>query len=168
MPNKIENTAPAAAPLRIGLAADHGGFGLKKHLAECLKTAGFEVKDFGAYALVTVDDYPDFVVPLAKAVATGEVTRGLAICASGVGACIAANKVRGVRAALITDCFSARQGVEDDDLNVMCLGALVTGEALAWDLVQVFLTAHFLAEGRFKRRLAKVAVLERDEQLANG
>ena len=168
MESNTANAALATATMRIGIAADHGGFGLKQQLMAKLKTAGFEVSDFGAYALVSVDDYPDFVVPLAKAVASGEDVRGLAICASGVGACIAANKVRGVRAALITDCFSARQGVEDDDLNVMCLGALVTGEALAWDLVEVFLGAKFLGAGRFKRRLAKVAVLERDEQLANG
>ena len=108
--------------MRIGIAADHGGFELKVQLTAALKAAGYEVADFGAHELVTGDDYPDFVVPLARAVARGEVTRGLAICGSGVGACVAANKVAGVRAALITDSFSAHQGVEDDDMNVMCLG----------------------------------------------
>jgi len=112
-------------------------------LTVALKTAGYEVEDFGAHELVTGDDYPDFVVPLARAVAKGEITRGLAICGSGVGACVAANKVPGVRAALITDYFSAHQRVEDDDMNVMCLGGRVTGYALSWDLVQTFLNAHF-------------------------
>lgn len=144
----------------IGIAADHGGFELKAQLAADLKAAGYEVLDFGAHELVTGDDYPDFVVPLACAVAKGETDRGLAICGSGVGACVAANKVPGVRAALITDCFSARQGVEDDDMNIMCLGGLVTGYALSWDLVQIFLHAHFKGDARFKRRLAKVASLE--------
>ena len=165
MRDKTENPALKTEMMRIGIAADHGGFALKKQSIEHLKGAGYAVTDFGAHALVSVDDYPDFVVPLARAVAACEVTRGLAICGSGVGACIAANKVRGVRAALITDAFSAQQGVEDDDLNVMCLGGLVTGQALAWDLVKVFLGSAFLGSGRFKRRLAKVAVVERDEQL---
>ncbi len=146
--------------MRIGIAADHGGFALKEQLTLALKAAGYEITDFGAHELVTGDDYPDFVVPLARAVARGEVARGLAICGSGVGACVAANKVHGVRAALITDSFSAHQGVEDDDMNVMCLGGQVSGYALAWDLLQTFLNAHFQGDERFKRRLAKVAALE--------
>ena len=150
--------------MRIGIAADHGGFELKVQLIAALKAAGYEVEDFGAHALVTGDDYPDFVVPMARAVARGEVTRGLAICGSGVGACVAANKVPGARAALITDSFSAHQGVEDDDMNVMCLGGLVTGYALSWDLVQTFLNARFKATERFRRRLAKVAALEREKK----
>jgi ribose 5-phosphate isomerase B len=149
--------------MRIGIAADHGGFDLKVYLTTALKAAGYEVADFGAHELVTGDDYPDFVVPLAKAVARGEVTRGLAICGSGVGACVAANKVPGVRAALITDSFSAHQGVEDDDMNVMCLGGRVTGHALSWDLVQTFLSAHFKGVERFRRRLAKISELESKE-----
>ena len=148
--------------MRIGIAADHGGFELKVQLIETLKVAGYKVTDFGAHEFVTEDDYPDFVVPLAKAVAKGEVARGLAICGSGVGACVAANKVSGVRAALITDSFSAHQGVEDDNMNVMCLGGHVTGYALSWDLVQTFLNARFKGAERFKRRLAKVAALERE------
>jgi ribose 5-phosphate isomerase B len=150
--------------MRIGIAADHGGFELKVQLTAALKAAGYEVADFGAHELVTGDDYPDFVVPLASAVARGEVTRGLAICGSGVGACVAANKVPGARAALITDSFSAHQGVEDDDMNVMCLGGRVTGSALSWDLVQTFLSAHFKGAERFRRRLAKVAALEREKK----
>ena len=148
----------------IGIAADHGGFELKVQLITDLRTAGYEMEDFGAHELVTGDDYPDFVVPLARAVAKGEITRGLAICGSGVGACIAANKVPGVRAALITDYFSAHQGVEDDDMNVMCLGGRVTGYALSWDLFQTFLNAHFKGAERFRRRLEKVAALERENK----
>jgi ribose 5-phosphate isomerase B len=150
--------------MRIGIAADHGGFELKVQLTAALKAAGYEVVDFGAHELVTGDDYPDFVVPLAGAVARGEVARGLAICGSGVGAGVAANKVCGVRAALITDPFSAHQGVEDDDMNVMCLGGRVTGHALAWDLVQTFLSARFKGAERFNRRLAKVTALERERK----
>lgn len=150
--------------MRIGIAADHGGFELKGQLTAALRAAGYEVVDFGAHELATGDDYPDFVAPLARAVASGEVTRGLAICGSGVGACVAANKVTGVRAALITDSFSAHQGVEDDDMNVMCLGGRVTGSALSWDLVKTFLEAHFKGDERFRRRLAKVTALEREKE----
>jgi len=149
--------------MRIGIAADHGGFELKENLILQLKAAGFEVVDFGAFELALDDDYPDYVIPLAKAVAKGELKKGLAICGSGVGACVAANKLPGVRAALITDVFSAHQGVEDDDLNIMCLGGRVTGHALAWDLVRSFLKANFKGTERFIRRLDKVAALERKE-----
>jgi ribose 5-phosphate isomerase B len=149
--------------MHLGIAADHGGFELKVQLLAALTFAGYMVKDFGAWELVDGDDYPDFVVPLAKAVSGGEITRGLAICGSGVGACVAANKVPGVRAGLITDSFSAHQGVEDDNMNVMCLGGRVTGTALAWELVQAFLNADFKAEDRFIRRLDKVAVLEKEK-----
>lgn len=147
----------------VGIAADHGGFELKERLADDLRQAGYEVLDFGAYELTHGDDYPDFVVPLAKAVAKGEVARGIAICGSGVGACVAANKVPGVRACLIHDVYSAHQGVEDDNMNIICLGGRVVGYELAWDLVQAFLSARYLDEERFRRRLVKVAALE--EQL---
>jgi ribose 5-phosphate isomerase B len=146
--------------MRVGIAADHGGFELKAYLTAALKEAGYEVADFGARELIEGDDYPDFVVPMARAVASGDITRGLAICGSGVGAGVAANKIHGVRAALITDSYSAHQGVEDDDMNVMCLGGRVTGHALARDLVQTFLSARFKGDERFKRRLAKIAALE--------
>ena len=145
---------------RIGVAADHGGFELKMELTTSLKAAGYEVLDFGAHELILGDDYPDVVLPLARAVRSGEAFRGLAICASGVGACVAANKVSGVRAALITDPYSAHQGVEDDDMNLMCLGGQVTAPALAWELVQTFLNARFMEDERFTRRLAKVAAAE--------
>src|SRR6188508_1182476 len=108
--------------MKIAIAADHGGFELKETLKAFIEGLGHEVKDFGAFSLDNSDDYPDYVVPLARAVASQEVTRGIAVCGSGVGAAIAANKVPGARAALINDHFSAHQGVEDDDLNILCLG----------------------------------------------
>ena len=147
--------------MRIGIAADHGGFELKEELTAALKAAGYEIVDFGAHELVAEDDYPDFVVPLARAVAHSKVDRGIAICGSGVGACVAANKVPGVRACLIHETFSAHQGVEDDDMNMICLGGRVVGFALAWELVEIFLQAKFRITERFQRRLAKVKELER-------
>ncbi len=114
--------------MRVGIAADHGAFTLKGQLEKSLRSSGYEVVDFGAHRLNPADDYPDFIIPLARAVAAGEVERGIALCGSGVGASIAANKVPGVRAGLIHDVFSARQGVEDDDMNVFCLGGKVVGK----------------------------------------
>ena len=146
---------------RVGVAADHGGFELKEYLVGKLREAGHEVVDFGDRRPKPDDDYPDFVVPLARAVASGEVERGVAICGSGVGASVVANKVAGVRACLIHETFSAHQGVEDDDLNMICLGGRVVGHALAWELVQTFLAARFSGAERHRRRLAKVAVLEK-------
>jgi ribose 5-phosphate isomerase B len=146
--------------MRLGIATDHGGFELKQTLMTRLKAAGHEVVDFGAHELRTDDDYPDFVIPLARAVAAGQVERGLAVCGSGVGASVCANKVKGVRACLIEDNFSARQGVEDDDLNVLCLGGRIEGPELAWELVQTFLGAKFSGAARHRRRLQKVAALE--------
>jgi ribose 5-phosphate isomerase B len=149
--------------MRLGIAADHGGFELKEELKEELRALGHEVVDFGAYEYAPQDDYPDLVVPLGRAVARGEVTRGVAVCGSGVGACVAANKIPGVRAALITDPYSAHQGVEDDDMNIMCLGGRVTGHALAWELVQSFLKTSFTGAERFRRRLDKLKALESQE-----
>jgi ribose 5-phosphate isomerase B len=146
--------------MRIGIAADHGGFEMKEKLAGLLREAGHTVIDFGANQLDSHDDYPDYVIPLAKSVASQEVERGIAVCGSGVGACVAANKVAGVRACLITDSFSAHQGVEDDNMNVLCLGGRVLGMELAWDLVQPYLNAQFSGAERHRRRLAKVASLE--------
>jgi ribose 5-phosphate isomerase B len=147
-------------PTRVGIAADHGGYELKEHLFRRLREAGYDVIDFGDRQPKLDDDYPDFVVPLARAVADGKVERGVAICGSGVGASVAANKVAGVRACLIHENFSAHQGVEDDDLNLICLGGLVVGTATAWELVQTFLAAHFSEAERHCRRLLKVAALE--------
>ncbi len=151
---------PEGEPLRVGLAADHGGFALKQFIEMRLREAGYRVNDYGDHRLHPEDDYPDFVVPVARAVAGGEVDRGIAVCGSGVGACVAANKVAGVRACLIHETFSAHQGVEDDDLNVICLGGQVVGQALAWELVRTFLAARFSGAERHRRRLAKVAELE--------
>lgn len=146
--------------MRVGIAADHGGFALKCQVITALRGWGHEVVDFGANVLDPDDDYPDFIIPLARAVASGKVERGVAICGSGVGASIAANKVRGVRAALISDVYSAHQGVEDDDMTVFCLGGKVIGPALAIELIETFLSARFSEAPRHQRRLAKVAALE--------
>ena len=146
--------------MRVGLATDHGGFGLKEDLLTQLRAAGHEVVDFGAHTLNQGDDYPDFVVPLAQALAAGKVDRGVAVCGSGVGASVCANKVPGIRAALINDHFSARQGVEDDHMNLLCVGGWTVGPAVAWDLVQTFLAAEYSQAERHLRRLGKVASLE--------
>jgi ribose 5-phosphate isomerase B len=146
--------------MRIGIATDHGGFELKEKLAARLRDAGHELIDFGARELRSDDDYPDFVIPLGQAVASGKVDRGVAVCGSGVGASVCLNKIRGVRACLIEDHFSAKQGVEDDNLNVLCLGGRIEGPELAWDLVQTFLAAVFSQAPRHRRRLGKVAALE--------
>jgi ribose 5-phosphate isomerase B len=147
--------------MRIGIATDHGGFGLKKELIRQLRSAGHEVVDFGACELNESDDYPDYVTPLARAVASGNVDRGVAICGSGVGASVCANKIHGIRAALIHDHFSAEQGVEDDHMNILCMGGRTVGPAVAWDLVQAFLAAEYSKAERHLRRLSKVAALER-------
>jgi ribose 5-phosphate isomerase B len=152
--------AATAGVRRVGIAADHGGFELKAELSQSLRDAGYEVEDFGAYRLDAADDYPDFVIPMAKAVASAQVERALALCGSGVGASVAANKVPGVRAGLIHDVFSAHQGVEDDDMNVLCLGGKVIGSGLAWELIETFLHARFSGAARHERRLAKVHALE--------
>jgi ribose 5-phosphate isomerase B len=146
--------------MHLGIATDHGGFALKDELVTQLRAAGHQVTDFGAHQLNNGDDYPDFVVPLAQAVAARKVERGVAICGSGVGASVCANKVPGIRAALIHDHFSARQGVEDDHLNVLCMGGRTVGPAVAWDLVQTFLAAQFSQAERHLRRLGKVSSLE--------
>jgi len=145
---------------RVGIAADHGGFSLKEELVSHLRGAGHELIDFGAFSPNVDDDYPDFVIPLAEALAAGQVERGVAICGSGVGASVCANKIPGIRAALIPDHFSARQGVEDDHINILCLGGRTTGPAVAWELVQTFLAAEFSQADRHLRRLGKVTSLE--------
>lgn len=146
--------------MKIGIAADHGGFALKEIIHAFLQKQGFDVKDFGAFALDNTDDYPDFIIPLAKAIVAHEVERGIAICGSGVGASIAANKVSGIRAALINDSFSAHQGVEDDDMNLICLGGRVTGFAVAQEYITAFLNAKFTGAERHLRRLQKIKELE--------
>lgn len=142
--------------MKIGIASDHGGFELKQVLKERLSSADMIVVDFGNHDLDSSDDYPDYVLPLAKAVATGEVERGIAVCGSGVGASIAANKVLGARAALIHDHFSAHQGVEDDDMNILCLGGRIIGIETATEIVFTFLHARFTHAERHNRRLEKI------------
>lgn len=155
-----QSSSPETCCYFVGIAADHGGYELKEYLTKMLREAGVEVIDFGDSQLVPDDDYPDFVVLLARAVAAGKVERGIAICGSGVGASVCANKIPGVRACLIHENFSAHQGVEDDDLNMICFGGLVVSHALAWELTQTFLAARFSGAERFRRRLVKVADLE--------
>jgi ribose 5-phosphate isomerase B len=146
--------------MRIGIATDHGGFELKQNLVERLKAAGHAIVDFGANAINSDDDYPDYVIPLARAVVAGTVDRGVAVCGSGVGASVCANKIPGVRAALVHDHFTARQGVEDDHMNILCIGGRTVGPCVAWDLVETFLAAEFSQSERHLRRLSKVSDLE--------
>jgi ribose 5-phosphate isomerase B len=146
--------------MRVAIAADHGGFPLKAEIAELIRKAGHEPVDLGAHSYVASDDYPDFAAAVARAVASKHVDRGIVLCGSGVGAAIAANKVTGVRACLCHDSYSARQGVEHDDMNVLCLGARIIGPELAGELVRGFLSAEFTGEERHRRRLDKVLAIE--------
>jgi len=148
--------------MKIGIGADHGGFEMKLKLSDLLAAEGHEIVDFGDRVYDENDDYPDFAIPLARAVANGDVQRGILICGSGVGASVAANKVRGIRAAVCHDEFTSRQGVEDDNMNILCLGGRTTGIAVARDLVASFLEANFSGAERHRRRLAKVALLENE------
>jgi len=150
--------------MRVGLACDHGGFELKQFLHASLRDSGFTVLDLGAGSLQPDDDYPDYIVPLARVVASGEVERGIAICGSGVGASIAANKIPGVRAGLCHDHYSAHQGVEHDAMNLLCLGARVIGVETARDVAKAFLAARFGGEERHLRRLRKIEALERPDE----
>jgi len=146
--------------MRVGIATDHGGFGLKEDLVARLREAGHEVVDFGAHALNQDDDYPDFVIPLGRAVVAGTVERGVAVCGSGVGASVCANKIPGIHAGLVSDHFSAHQGVEDDHMNIICMGGRTLGPFAAWDILDAFLAAKFSQAPRHLRRLGKVASLE--------
>ncbi len=151
--------------MKIGFAADHGGYLLKEAILKAVGDSGHEVHDFGAFTLDPGDDYPDIVIPLARAVAQGKVERGIAICGSGVGASFTANKVPGVRSALIHESYSAHQGVEDDDMNLLCLGGRVVAFALAWEIIRTYLAARYERTERFERRLAKVAAIECKEEI---
>ena len=151
--------------LRVALGADHGGFLLKQELVDRLR-GSYAILDLGADSYEPDDDYPDFVVPVTRAVISGEAQRGVLVCGSGVGACIAANKVPGIRAGLCHDVYSAHQGVEHDDMNVLCLGARVVGVELATELVTAFLKARFSGEERYRRRLQKTQAIE--EQALRG
>ena len=147
--------------MKVGVAADHGGFEMKQQLAKLLTSEGHEVVDFGNKVYDTNDDYPDFTIPLARAVAAGNVERGILVCGSGVGASVAANKIPGIRAGLCHDSYSAHQGVEHDDMNVLVLGSRVIGVELAKDLCITFLNARFTGEERHQRRLAKIVNIEK-------
>ena len=147
--------------MKIAVGCDHAGFPLKKDVIECLRGLGHSVEDVGTDSTAPVD-YPDFARAVAESVASGRAERGIVICGSGVGASVAATKVPGVRASMCHDTFSARQGVEDDDMNVLSLGARVIGPALATELVRAFVNAKFSGAERHARRLAKVNAIERD------
>jgi ribose 5-phosphate isomerase B len=147
--------------MKIGIAADHAGFEQKQALVKQLTELGYEVTDYGAASYDAADDYPDVIVPLAKAITHKEVDRGIAVCGSGVGVSVAANKFPGVRAALITESYSAHQGVEHDDMNLLCLGGRVIGPMLIQEIVHAYLNAKYNGEERFQRRLDKVLALEK-------
>lgn len=146
--------------MRIAIAADHAGVSLKRMVVDAVRVWGNEVIDLGGDDPNIADDYPDRALALGRAVASGECERGVLICGSGVGASVAANKIRGVRAGLCHDSYSAHQGVEHDEMNVLCLGSRVIGAALALELVHAFLSAKFSGEERHVRRLAKVQQIE--------
>ena len=147
--------------MRVALGADHAGYDLKGALLSWLGERGYDVVDVGAFSLDPLDDYPDFSQAVAQAVVSGRAQRGIIVCGSGVGGSIAANKVPGARASICHYTYSAGQGVEHDDMNVLCLGARVVGEVLARELVTAFLSAQFLDEEKYRRRLEKVIALER-------
>ena len=154
--------------MKVGIAADHGGYEMKQKIYILLGAIGHQVVDFGNLSYDRDDDYPDFAIPLARAVAAGVVERGVLLCGSGIGASIAANKTEGVRAAVCHDDFSARQGVQDDDMNVLCIGGLTTGIAVAWNCVKSFLAAKFSGAERHRRRLAKVSAIRTDPTVVYG
>src|SRR5271167_979261 len=154
--------------MKVGIATDHGGYQMKQKIYILLGAIGHQVVDFGNLSYDRNDDYPDFAIPLARAVAAGVVERGVLLCGSGVGASVAANKIDGVRAAVCHDDFSARQGVEDDDMNILCLGGRTTGIAVAWDCVKSFLAAKFSKAERHRRRLAKVTAIHTNPTVVHG
>ena len=148
--------------MKIAIAADHGGFSLKAEIVELLSQAGHEPIDLGAHEYIAGDDYPDYAQLVGQAVQAGQAERGIVICGSGVGACIAANKMKGIRAGVCHDTYSAHQGVEHDDMNVLCLGARIIGVELAREIVLAFVDAKFNAGERYRRRLNKVMRIEQE------
>ena len=146
--------------MKIVIGADHAGFELKNSVRKELEAKGYEVIDLGAFEYLKDDDYPDYAAAVGRAIASGEGQRGILICGSGVGACIAANKINGARACLCHDIYSATQGVEHDDMNILCLGGQIVGPALASKLIAGFLGAQFIDAGRYRRRLDKTVALE--------
>jgi ribose 5-phosphate isomerase B len=148
--------------MKVAVGADHAGFDLKVELVRWLESEGYLVNDIGAHELDPNDDYPDFAVAVAGVIRSGGAERGIIICGSGVGASIAANKVKGIRACLCHDTYSARQGVEHDDMNVICIGGRVIGIELAKVVLDAFLDANFLPDPRFQRRLDKIIQVEQN------
>ena len=148
--------------MRIVIGCDHAGYSLKQWVQKRLRATGDQLVDVGARRLKPGDDYPDYAKALAEMIQKGRAERGILICGSGVGACIAANKFKGIRAALCENTFSAHQGVEDDDANVLCLGARVTGPELAFDIVRTFLRARFSGAARHRRRVQKIKLFEKE------
>jgi ribose 5-phosphate isomerase B len=146
--------------LKIVVAADHGGYELKTKIIKWLEEMGHNVDDAGNKNYDPKDDYPDFAIKAAEKISRREAEKGIIVCGSGVGACITANKIKGVRASICHDIYSAHQGVEHDDMNVLCLGARIIGENLAKELVQAFVKAKYVSEERFERRLNKIKLLE--------
>ena len=146
--------------MKIAVGVDHGGFALKADIIEVLRQARHEVVDVGAQSLDPSDDYPDFALAVGQAVQRGEAERGIIVCGSGVGACVAANKLHGIRAGICHDTYSAHQGVEHDNMNVLCLGARIVGTELTRELVRAFVSAQFSGAERHVRRLAKVKAIE--------
>ncbi|HLV30615.1 MAG TPA: RpiB/LacA/LacB family sugar-phosphate isomerase [Chitinispirillaceae bacterium] len=150
--------------MQVGIAVDHGGYVLKQAVCESVSRWGYQIKDFGAHEYIPDDDYPDYVFALSNALSRMDIDRGIAVCGSGVGACIAANKVCGIRAGLISDVYSAHQGVEDDDLNMICLGARVVGREYALELIYTFLHAKFTCNQRHLRRINKIKEMENKQR----
>lgn len=146
--------------MRIAVAGDHNGYNLRGEMASHLIAAGHEVLDLGPQNYDPDDDYPDFAKAVADAVASGRVEKGVLVCGSGVGACIAANKVKGARASVCHDTYSAHQGVEHDDMNILCLGARIIGSEVAREVTDVFVSARYSGETRHQRRLEKVLAIE--------
>lgn len=150
--------------MKIAIGADHGGYPLNERVIEELRSAGHELIDFGTHDGSQPDDYPDYARSVGQVVQNGDAEIGILICGSGVGASVAANKFRSIRACLCGDTYSAHQSREHDDCNVLCLGARVTGAELALELVRAFVAARFTGEDRHRRRLAKIARIEEDER----
>ena len=149
--------------MRLAIGADHAGFELKEQLTPWLRSIGHELIDLGAHQFDPEDDYPDFALPVAESVRAGDADRGVIVCGSGVGACVVANKVVGIRACVCHDTYSGRQGVEHDDMNVICLGGRIINPLLAMEILEEFLSATFLPEPRFQRRLEKLLAVERNQ-----
>ncbi len=153
--------------MKIAVGTDHGGYPLKEAVVQVLDELGHQVLDQGAYSYDPTDDYPDFAIAVGRAVQSGEAERGILLCGSGVGVAIVANKLRGVRACLCHDTYSAAQGVQHDAMNVLCLGGRVIGPALAQELVRAFVGAQFIERERYRRRVDKINALDEERPVGS-